>query len=31
MFLLIFYKRLVWAIVLDLVTRKGSYGKVMGR
>lgn len=31
MFIFIHYKRLAWAIILDLVARRGSYDKVMGR
>ena len=31
MYILIFYKRLAWAIILDVVARRGSYDKVMGR
>lgn len=31
MFILVYYTRLVRAIILDLIARRGSYDKVMGR
>lgn len=31
MYIITYYRRLIWVIILDVVARRGSYDKVMGR